>query len=94
MATGLILSLVVVSVWIGAAGFARLSSALDRLHCVTFVYVGCILPLAALAFIVDGLSARAFKILLLAVVSLVAGASVNKAVARAVFVREEAGERE
>ena len=90
----LLIAIVVASAWIGAIGFARLGSALDRLHCVTFVYVGCGLPLAALAFVADGPSSRAFKILLLVAVSLVAGASVNQAVARAVFVRDEAGERE
>ena len=92
--SGFLLALVVASAWIGAAGFARLTSPLDRLHCVTFVYVGCGLPLAALAFVVDGFSARACKLLVLVVVALVAGASTNQAVARAVFIRDEAGERE
>ena len=92
--TGLLVALIVISAWIGAAGFARLRSALDRLHCVTFVYVGCGVPLVALALVVDGPSQRAFKILLLVAVSLVAGASVNQAVARAVVVRGEAGEAE
>ena len=91
--TDVLLAFIVASAWIGAIGFARLTSPLDRLHCVTFAYVGCALPLALVAFVADGASTRAFKILLLVVVSLVVGASVNQAVARAIFVRDEAGER-
>ena len=88
-----LLAIAVASAWIGALGFARLSSALDRLHCVTFVYVGCWLPVVIAAFVADGPSSRAFKILLLFVVSFVAGAAVNQAVARCIFTRDETGER-
>ena len=45
------------------------------------------------AFVADGPSQRAFKILLLFIVAFVAGASVNQAIARAVFTRDEVGER-
>ena len=89
----LLLACAIASAWIGAIGFLRLESALDRLHCVTFVYVGSGLPVAIAAFLADGPSTRAFKILLLVVVALVAGAAVNQAVARAIFVRDETGER-
>ena len=36
---------------------------------------------------------RPFKILLLFAVALIAGASVNQAIARAIFTRDEVGER-
>lgn len=85
---------VVAAAWLGALGFARLRSTLDRLHCVTFVLVGCGLPLVVLAFVADGPSVRSFKVLAMVAIALVAGASVNQAVARAVFERDEAGERE
>lgn len=88
-----LLGLALISAWIGAAGFARLRSTLDRLHCATFTTLGAGLPLVIAAFVADGPSQRAFKILLLFVVALVAGASVNQAVARAVFTRDETGER-
>ena len=87
-------ALLVASALLGALGFARLHSTLDRLHCVTFVLVGCSLPLVALAFVADGPSVRSFKVLAMVVVALIAGASVNQSVARAVFERDEAGERE
>lgn len=89
----LLLGLAVVCAWIGAAGFARLVSALDRLHAVTFVTVGSGLSIVLAAFVADGPSTRAFKILVLWFVALVGGAAVNQAVARAIFTRDEAGER-
>lgn len=79
--------------WIGAVGFARLAVALDRLHVVAFVTIGSGLPIVLAAFLSDGPSVRAFKLLLLFVVALVAGASVNQTIARAIFTRNEAGER-
>ena len=87
-----LLGMAVIAAWIGALGFARLTSALDRLHCAAFITVGCGLPIVVAAFVADGPSTRAFKMLLLLVVALVAGAAVNQAVARAIFTRDEAGE--
>ncbi len=87
------LGLAVVFAWLGAAGFARLSSSLDRLHAVAFVTVGAGLSLVVAAFIADGPSTRAFKILVLWLVALIAGAAVNQAVARTIFTRDEVGER-
>ena len=89
----ILLGLAVVVAWIGALGFARLRWSLDRLHVVTFVTIGCGLPILAAAFVADGPSTRAFKLLLLWLVALVAGASVNQAAGRAIFNRKEAGER-
>ena len=89
----ILLGLAVLCAWIGAAGFARLTSALDRLHCATFTTMGCGLPIVLAAFVADGPSTRAFKLLLLFVVALVAGAAMNQATGRALFTRDEAAER-
>ena len=88
-----LLALAVASAWLGAIGFARLASSLDRLHCATFTTLGAGLPIVIAAFVEDGMAQRPFKILLLFAVALVAGASVNQAIARAIFTRDEAGER-
>lgn len=88
-----LLALAVVCAWIGAAGFARLVTALDRLHAVAFVTVGSGLALVLAAFVADGPSTRAFKILLMWLVALIAGAAVNQAAARAILTRDEAGEQ-
>ena len=88
-----LVGMAVLSAWLGALGFARLTSALDRLHCIAFVNVGCGLPIIAAGFVADGPSTRAFKILLLWLVAMIAGAAVNQAAARAIFTRDEAGER-
>ncbi len=89
----ILLAIAIISAWIAAAGFARLTAALDRMHCVAFVTIGCGLPIVLAAFLADGFSTRAFKLLLLFAVALVAGAAVNQAVGRAIFTRDEVGER-
>ncbi len=89
----ILLALAVASAWLGAIGFARLKSSMDRLHCATFTTLGAGLPIVIAAFVEDGMAQRSFKILLLFAVALVAGASVNQAIARAIFIRDEVGER-
>ncbi len=88
-----LLALAVACAWIGAIGFARLRSPLDRLHCAAFVNVGAGVPVVIAAFLQDGPSPRAFKLLLLVVAALLAGAAFNQAAARAVVSRDEAGEQ-
>ena len=88
----ILLGLAVLSAWIGALGFARLTSALDRLHCVGFTTIAAGLPLVLAAFVADGPSTRAFKLLLLWLVALIAGAALNQAAARAIFTRDEVAE--
>ncbi len=89
----ILLALAVASAWLGAIGFARLKSSMDRLHCATFTTLGAGLPIVIAAFVEDGMAQRPFKILLLFAVALIAGASVNQAIARAIFTRDEVGER-
>ncbi len=93
MTINLLLGLMAVCVWIGCVGFARLSSPLDRLHCVTFVAASAGPLAAALAFVTDGASDRAWKVLLLVVLMLVNGAALTHATARTIAWRETTGER-
>jgi multicomponent Na+:H+ antiporter subunit G len=83
-----LLALALLHVWLGCLGFARLHSALERLHCVTFVNAGAGLAIVAAAFVSDGLSDRALKILLLAAVQLIVGTALSHATVRALFLRE------
>ncbi len=87
MVEAVLLTLVVLGTWLGAAGFARLRTPLDRMHCVTFVNVAAGLPLVVAAFLSDGASTRFGKILLIAAVNLLAGAVMSHAVGRALLVR-------
>lgn len=82
-----LLGLAVLVAWLGAAGFARLRSPLDRLHAITFVAVGSGAALALAALVSDGLSTRFIKIVLLDCVCLISGAVSAHAVGRALAVR-------
>lgn len=93
IAVDFLLGIAVAAAWIAALGFARLRWSLDRLHVASFVTIGCGVPFIVAAFVADGASTRALKLLLAWLVLLVAGASVNQAIARAIFNRKEAGEQ-
>lgn len=82
-----LLGIVVLAVWLGCAGFARLSAPLDRLHCVAFVNATAGIALTVVAFVADGASTRALKILLITVVSLLGGAALSHASGRALLLR-------
>ena len=83
-----LLALAVLTCWLGAAGFARLKSPLDRLHCVTFVNAGAGLAILIAAFAADGVSTRALKILVLNAAVLASGAALAHATGRALLLRE------
>ena len=82
-----LLAALVLAAWLGCAGFARLRSPLDRLHCATFVNAACGLALVAAAFVADGASDRAFKVLLLVAASLLSGGALAHAAGRALVLR-------
>ena len=82
------LALLVLTIWIGCFGFARLSSPYDRLHCATFVAAAGGVLMVLAAFLADGASDRAWKILLLVILVLVNGAALSHALSRAVAWRE------
>lgn len=81
------LAIAVLAAWLGTAGFYRLASPLDRLHCATFINVvagGGILIAACLA---DGASVRVAKLVILILAMLLTGAAVAHATARALLLR-------
>jgi multicomponent Na+:H+ antiporter subunit G len=83
-----LLAVAVGACWLGAAGFLFLKAALDRLHCVSFVNAAAGLAVAAAAFVADGPSDRAFKILVMTAAVLVAGAALAHATGRALVQRK------
>ena len=83
----LLLALLVAATWLGCLGFARLRHPLDRLHCATFVNAAAGTLLVVIGFAADGLSDRAWKILLMAAINLLAGAALSHAIGRAITYR-------
>ena len=88
-----LLVVAVLGAWLGCAGFARLRDPLDRLHCVAFVNVVSGGALTLAAFVSDGASVRAGKLLLVVGVSLLAGAATSHAIGRALTLRAAAPDR-
>ena len=83
----LLLALGVLAAWLACAGFARMRTPLDRMHCVAFVNAAtgiCVLLAAALT---EGPTTRVFKILLIVGLSLLAGAATSHATGRALLLR-------
>jgi multicomponent Na+:H+ antiporter subunit G len=89
-----LLTVMVLSAWLGCAGFARLRAPLDRIHCATFVNATSGTVLVITGFVADGPSNRAFMILLVAGISLLAGAAMSHATGRALLLRGSAPETE
>jgi multisubunit Na+/H+ antiporter MnhG subunit len=83
-----LLALAVLGAWIGALGFLRLKTALDRLHVSTFVLAASGAPLTLAAFVEDGVSQRSLKFAFLFATLLFAGAATSHAVGRALFTRD------
>jgi len=83
-----LLFVMVAACWLGTIGFVRLPTPLDRVHCVTFVNAAAGAAVSLAAFAADGASDRAFKIALIVVVNLVAGAAVSHMTGRAVTQRD------
>ena len=82
-----LLAVIVLSAWLGSAGFARLRAPLDRMHCVAFVYATAGIALVVLAFVADGVSVRALKVLLIVGIGLLGGAAQSHATGRALTLR-------
>lgn len=89
-----LLGVALLAAWLGCFGFLRLRTALERLHCIAFVAAGAGLPIVAAAFVADGGSGRAFKILLLAAVQLASGAALAHAIGRTLLLRPSAEDRQ
>ena len=73
--------------WLGCFGFARFSSPYDRLHCVTFIGFTAGACVTVAAFLADGMSDRALKVLLFFLLTLLNGAAVAHASGRAMMRR-------
>ncbi len=71
----------------GCGRFLRLKAPLDRLHCVSFVNAAAGGAIAVVAFVADGASDRALKILVLTAVILLVGAALAHATGRALVQR-------
>lgn len=84
-----LLAFMVLLVWLGCLGFARMRTPLDRLHCVAFVNVTAGSVLVLTAFLSDGASVRAGKILLIVATSLLTGAAMSHATGRMILAREQ-----
>jgi len=82
-----LLAVVVLTAWLGAAGFARLAWPLDRLHCVTFVYVTCGALTLTAAALWGGSADDIIKVAVLLAALLVGGAAVAHATGRAIVRR-------
>jgi multisubunit Na+/H+ antiporter MnhG subunit len=82
----------VACVWLGCLGFVRLTSAYDRLHCVTFAAVaaGGAVLLASWADL--GMSPTMLKILFLLLYAVVNGAALGHATGRAILHRERSSQ--
>jgi multicomponent Na+:H+ antiporter subunit G len=87
VAIEVLLALLVLAAWLGCAGFARLRAPLDRMHCVAFVNATAGTALTIAAFVSDGASDRALKVLLVTGISLLAGAAMSHATGRALLLR-------
>lgn len=87
LATDLLLALMVVGAWVGCAGFTRLREPLDRVHCTAFINVAAGTPLVLAAFLNDGISIRACKMVLILGSSLLAGAAMSHAIGQALVHR-------
>lgn len=85
--TDVLLGLAVLAAWLGAAGFARLTLPLDRLHCVPFVSIACGVLILAAAVAWGGAPDVIVKVALLLGGLLVGGAATAHSSARAIVRR-------
>jgi multicomponent Na+:H+ antiporter subunit G len=80
----------VLSAWLGALAFGRLTTVLDKLHCLAFVNVTAGICLVGAALIADaGLTTRTAKIIAIVLIQLISGAATVVAAGRAIVTRSE-----
>ncbi len=82
-----LLALVVLTAWLGVAGFLRLAWPLDRLHCVTFVNITCGGLILIGAGLWGGSPDDVLKVAILLCTLLSGGAAIAHATARAIVRR-------
>lgn len=91
IAVTILLGLAVLSAWVGCWGFLRFSTALDRLHCASFVNAVTGFSVAVAVVVQDGASDRSLKMLAILAILLLGGAALSHAAGRAVVLRDGAG---
>jgi multicomponent Na+:H+ antiporter subunit G len=91
IAVAILLGLAVLSAWVGCWGFLRFSTALDRLHCASFVNAAAGFSVAVAVVVQDGASDRTLKTFAILATLLFGGAALNHAVGRAIVLRDGAG---
>jgi multicomponent Na+:H+ antiporter subunit G len=82
------LAFAVATVWLGAAGFVRLPTPLDRIHAVTFINAAAGAAITLAAFLADGPTDRACKVLFIWLFTLAAGAALSHITGRALTHRQ------
>ncbi len=87
LAVDILLGLAVLAAWLGCAGFVRMRSPLDRIHCVAFVNATSGVCVLLAAVLTEGPTTRVFKILLIVGIGLLAGAAMSHATGRALLLR-------
>lgn len=83
-----LLAVLVGVTWLGCLGFARLRTALDRLHCAAFVNVAGGGVLVMVSFAADGSSVRSWKVLAAVLAGVLGGAALSHAAGRALLYRD------
>lgn len=91
IAIDVLLALAVLACWLGAAGFLRVRTARDRLHSVTFANGVAGVAVVAAAFVADGASDSALKVLIVAAAALLIGGTANLAIAGVTHERRRSG---
>ncbi len=94
MLANILLAIGVATAWLGCLGFARLTGALDRLHCASFVGCAAGPPLLLAAFATEGASASVVKVLFLLVIGIISGGVLSHALGRAIVLRQRAESKE
>ena len=85
----MLLGVAVLSAWLASLAFLRLRTALDRLHCASFVNIATGIAVTLAVFVEDGLSSRASKTLALLAILIISGAATIHAAGRTLLVRDE-----
>ena len=83
-----LLAVAVAAVWLAALAFVRLKTALDRLHCATFVNVAAGLAVTLAAVVQDGATSRSWKTAAILVLTLLVGSATSHAIGRALHLRD------
>ncbi len=91
VAIGILLGLSVLSAWLASVGFLRFDSALDRLHCASFVNAAGGLTVTIAVIVHDGMSDRSLKTIAVFAILLLGGAALTHAAGRALVLRDGAG---